>query len=122
MPKITYPRNHQGADTNANTREFIYKLELGSKSQQSRDLDAELGFSLVFFFFLLFFLKILFIFSWETQERERQRHRQRENQAPCWEPDVGLDPGTLGSGPMPKAGTKPLSHPGIPYFLHTYYS
>ena len=26
------------------------------------------------------------------RERERQRHRQREKQAPCGEPDVGLDP------------------------------
>ena len=26
-------------------------------------------------------------------ERERQRHRQREKQAPCREPDEGLDPG-----------------------------
>ena len=25
-------------------------------------------------------------------ERERQRHRKREKQAPCREPDVGLDP------------------------------
>ena len=49
-------------------------------------------------------------------ERERQRHRQREKQAPCREPDVGLDPGTAGSHPGPKAGTKPLSHPGIPGF------
>ena len=32
-------------------------------------------------------------------ERERQRHRQREKQAPCREPDVGLDPRTPGSGP-----------------------
>ena len=31
-------------------------------------------------------------------EREGQRHRQREKQAPCREPDVGLDPGTSGSG------------------------
>ena len=31
MPKIVNPRNHQGADTDANTRGFIYKLELGSK-------------------------------------------------------------------------------------------
>ena len=31
MPKIANPRNHQGADTDANTRGFIYKLELGSK-------------------------------------------------------------------------------------------
>ena len=47
--------------------------------------------------------------------RERQRHRQREKQDPRREPYVGLDPGTLGSCPGPKAGTKPLSHPGIPY-------
>ena len=29
--------------------------------------------------------------------RERQRPRQKEKQAPCGEPDVGLDPRTLGS-------------------------
>ena len=51
------------------------------------------------------------------RERERQRHRQREKQAPfTWEPDVGFDPGSLGSRPGPKAGVKPLSHPGIPLF------
>ena len=48
------------------------------------------------------------------RERKRQRHRRREKQAPCREPDAGLDPGTPGSCPWPKAGTKPLSHPGIP--------
>ena len=37
------------------------------------------------------------------RERERQRHRQREKQTPCREPDVGLDPGTPGSGPGLKA-------------------
>ena len=31
------------------------------------------------------------------RERERERERQREKQAPCREPDVGLDPGTLRS-------------------------
>ena len=46
-------------------------------------------------------------------ERERQRHRRREKQAPHWEPDVGLHPGTP-SHPGPKAGAKPLGHPGIP--------
>ena len=30
------------------------------------------------------------------------------------EPDVGFDPGSPGSCPGPKAGAKPLSHPGIP--------
>ncbi|XP_048966035.1 Na(+)/citrate cotransporter isoform X2 [Canis lupus baileyi] len=43
-----------------------------------------------------------------------ERERQREKQAPCREPDAGLYPGTPGSRPGPKAGTKPLSHPGIP--------
>ena len=36
------------------------------------------------------------------RERERQRHRQREKQAPCREPNVGLDPGSPGSRPGPK--------------------
>ena len=48
------------------------------------------------------------------RDRERQRHRQREKQAACREPDVGLDPGTPGSRPGPKADAQPLSHPGIP--------
>ena len=48
------------------------------------------------------------------RERERQRHRKREKQAPCREPDVGLDPGTPGSCPEPKADAQPLSHPGVP--------
>ena len=30
----------------------------------------------------------------DTHERERERDRQREKQAPCREPDVGLDPET----------------------------
>ena len=33
------------------------------------------------------------------RERERERHRQREKQAPCGEPDVGLDPESPGSRP-----------------------
>ena len=47
-------------------------------------------------------------------ERERQRHKQREKQAPCEEPDVGLNPKTLGSPPEAKANAQPLSHPGVP--------
>ena len=53
-------------------------------------------------------------------ERERQRHRQREKQAPGKEPDVGLDPGTLGSHPDLKADAQPLSHPGAPHFIKCY--
>ena len=50
----------------------------------------------------------------ETQ-KEKQRHRQREEkQAPCKEPDMGVNPGNPGSRPEPKADTQLLSHPGIP--------
>ena len=48
------------------------------------------------------------------RDTQRQRHRQREKQALCGEPDVGLDPGTLGSQPEPKADAQLLSYPGIP--------
>ena len=48
------------------------------------------------------------------RKKERQRHRQREKQAPRREPDVGLDPGTLGSHPGWKVGAQLLSHPGVP--------
>ena len=67
------------------------------------------------FCFCFCFFKILFIHSWETGGvgGERQRHRQREKQAPCREPDMGLDPRTSGSCPGPKAGTQ-LSHQSIP--------
>ena len=54
-----------------------------------------------------FFIKILFIYSGE---------REREKQAPCREPDMGLDPGTPGPGPGPKAGATPLSHLGGPSY------
>ena len=55
---------------------------------------------------------------------ERQRHRQREKQAPCREPNVGLDPGTPGQCSEAKADTQPLRHAGIPstmYFLNASY-
>ena len=46
------------------------------------------------------------------RERERQRHRQTEKQAPCREPNAGLDPKTPRITPRPKAGAQTLSHPG----------
>ena len=54
-------------------------------------------------------------------EREREREREADTQAVGEagsmhrEPDVGLDPGSPGSRPGPKAGAKLLRHPGIPY-------
>ena len=47
------------------------------------------------------------------RDTQRQRHKQREKQASCRKPDVGLDPGTPGSWPEPKADAHPLSHPGV---------
>ena len=44
--------------------------------------------------------------------RDTERHRQRETSGR--EPDVGLDPRTLGSNPEPKGDAQPLSHSGIP--------
>ena len=46
-----------------------------------------------------YFLKdFIYLFMRDT-ERESQRHRQREKQAPCREPNVGLNPRSPGSGP-----------------------
>ena len=53
-----------------------------------------------------FFKDFTYLFM---RDKQRQRHRQREKQAPLGEPDVGLDPGTLGSD------AQPLSHPASPW-------
>ena len=66
-----------------------------------------------FFLFFLSFEDFIYIFM---RHRVRERHRQREKQAPCREPEVGLDPRTPGSLPGPKADTKPLS-PRDPRYL-----
>ena len=49
--------------------------------------------------------------------REREAETQAEGEAGSMhrEPDVGFDPGSPGSRPGPKAGAKPLRHPGIPW-------
>ena len=49
-------------------------------------------------------------------EREREAKTQAEGKAGSMhrEPDVVFDPGSPGSSPGPKAGAKPLRHPGIP--------
>nr|XP_055159366.1 2-iminobutanoate/2-iminopropanoate deaminase isoform X1 [Nyctereutes procyonoides] len=52
-------------------------------------------------------------------ERERGAETQAEGEAGSMhrEPDVGLDPGSPGSRPRPKAGAKPLRHPGTPKYI-----
>ena len=63
--------------------------------------------------FVLFFLRC-YLFMRDT---ERERHRQRKKEAPCRKPDVGLDAGTPGSYPDPKADAQPLNHPGAPEWV-----
>ena len=60
-------------------------------------------------FYFYFFKDLMYLFMRERHS-ERQRHRQREKQAPCREPNVGLDPRTLGSCPELKAAAQLLSH------------
>ena len=59
-----------------------------------------------------FFLDFIYLFM-RDPERERQRHRQRGKQAPCGEPDAGLDPRTPGSLLELKADAQPRSPPGF---------
>ena len=50
---------------------------------------------------------------------ERKAETQAEGEAGYMhrEPDVGFDPRSPGLCPGPKAGAKPLHHPGIPIYL-----
>ena len=63
------------------------------------------------------FLKFLFIYDSHTERDEREAETQAEGEAGYThqEPDAGLNPGSPGSCPGPKAGAKPLCHPGIPH-------
>ena len=49
--------------------------------------------------FLIFFKDFIYSFMRVTKRGVGQRHRQREKQAPCREPDEGLDPRYPGSCP-----------------------
>ena len=52
-------------------------------------------------------------------ERKREAETQaEEEEAPCREPDVGLDPRTPGSQPEPNTEAQPLSHPGVPQIIY----
>ncbi|XP_048971312.1 DCC-interacting protein 13-beta isoform X4 [Canis lupus baileyi] len=57
----------------------------------------------------------------EVTHREREAETQAEGEAGSMhrEPDVGFDPASPGSRPGPKAGTKPLRHPGIPEDMYS---
>ena len=80
---------------------------------QCEDCVGRLLLVLLMIIITAFFFLRLYLFMRDT-EREKQKHRQREKQAPCEKPDVGLDPGALGSHPELKADTQLPSHPGVP--------
>ena len=51
---------------------------------------------------MIFFKDFIYLFMRDRErekERERGRDRQREKQAPCREPNTGLDPRSPGSHP-----------------------
>ena len=62
---------------------------------------------------VFFFKDFIYLFMRDTQ-RERQRYRQ-EKQAPCREPDMGLDPGTPGSRPELEGRHSTTEPPRRPY-------
>ena len=51
-------------------------------------------------------------------KREAETQAEGEAGSMHWEPDVGFDPRSPGFCPGPKAGAKPLCHPGIPYRMN----
>ena len=55
----------------------------------------------------------VYVFIHET-EREAETQAEGEAGSMHREPDMGFDPGSPGLRPGPKAGAKPLRHPGIP--------
>ena len=89
------------------SRAFMCILSFKTKTKKTQVYEWAIQSSLHNVWDGIFFKD--FIYSWETQ-RERQRHKQ----APCKEPDMGLDPGSPGSCPGPKVSAKPLRHPGCP--------
>ena len=52
------------------------------------------------------------------RDTQREAETQREKQAPCEEPNVGLNPRTPGSQPELKADAQPLSHPCALLFFY----
>ena len=67
--------------------------------------------------FFFFFFKRFYLFMRDTQREAETIGRGRSRlhtRSPTWDSIPGLDPGTPGPRPRPKAGTKLLSHQRIP--------
>ena len=59
-----------------------------------------------------FFKDFIYVFMRDMQ-REAETQTEGETGS-LWKPDMGLDPGALGSQPELKADAQPLNHPGAP--------
>ena len=94
--------------------------ETAKHPESSPGLLAALDF-LTFHFPFFSFISLFFFLRFYLFNHERHTEaetRQREKQAPCGDPDAGLDPGTLGSRFEPKADAQPLiplSCPSFPF-------
>ena len=86
-------------------------IEKGIRSRREPDPSIPIQPCFFFFFSVLFFFRSLFI-----HERHTEAETQRERQAPCGEPDAGLNLRTPGSQPEPKADTQPPRCPKPPGF------
>ena len=64
--------------------------------------------------FLASFFLNFYLFMIVTARERAETQAEGEAGSMHREPDVGFDPGSPGSRPGPKAGAKPLRHPGIP--------
>ena len=73
---------------------YMYLFDLVLSFSLGKYLVVELPDHMVIQF-LIFFKDFVYLFM--RDERERQIYRQREKQAPCLEPDIGLDTRTPGS-------------------------
>ena len=84
----------------------------------SKWYQVELCFLLIIFYFcFILIFKKNFIHLAEHKQGEQQAKGDGEAGSPLSrEPDVGLDPSTLGSWPKPMATLSQLSHPGTPHF------
>ena len=67
----------------------------------------------LFLLYLFFKRFYLFIHDRHTDREREAETQEREKQASCREPDMGLDLGSPGSRPEPKADAELLSHPGV---------
>ena len=68
----------------------------------------------IFFYFLLFFKDFIYLFMRDT-EREGEAETQAEGEAGSMQgARCGIRSWVSRSRPGPKAGAKPLRHPGIP--------